>query len=147
MIFQLRHSHIAVRRPIGSLARIVNAELSVGEDDPGKYKYFDLIVSHEDRSSQHIRFASHHGDRMVHLLAERIDLTSDLAAALFAVGVKSATALSISTDQNGHPVRSADVVLDRITAMSMSSESGNDRLEIVVGHSGRHPSLPRISMH
>jgi hypothetical protein len=147
MALKLRHSHIAIRRTLGSLAQAINAVISDGEDDLGKYRYFDLTVSHEDGNDQQIRFASHVGDQMVHMLAERIDMVSDLAAALFAVGVGSRVALSISVSQEGQPARSADEIKERIAAMSMSTKSGHQSLEIVAGHDGRHPTLPRVAMH
>lgn len=147
MALQMRHSHIAVRKALKPLARAVGAGILDGEDDLGRYRYFDLVVSHEDQSSQRIRFASHSGDRMVHLLAERIDMVSDLAAALFAVGIRGSAALSISTDREGRPVRSVDVIEDRIAAMSVSPGSGIDSLQITAGHDGRNPTLPRVAMH
>jgi hypothetical protein len=144
---KLRHSHIAVRETLGSLAQSVKAELSEGVDDLGKYRYFDLIIAHEDNSSQYIRFASHVGDQMVHLLAEKIDMVSDLAAALFAVGVSSKATLSISTDQDGRPLRSANEIRERIAAMSLTPKSGPDSLTIQAAHNGLHRSLPRVAMH
>lgn len=147
MTMKLRHSHIAVRSSLAFLAAGVKANVAEGEDDLGKYRYFDLIISHEDNASQCIRFASHVGDQMVHMLAERIDLVSDLAAALFAVGISSKDALSISTDKNGLPVRNAGEIHERMAAMSMSPKSGPDSLKIEAGHNGRNRTLPRVAMH
>lgn len=137
----LRHSHIAIREALDSLAEVVHAEISSGEDDLGAYRYFDLEVSHEDGAHQRIRFASRSGDKMVHLLAEKIAQVSDLAAALFAVGVRADKELSISTDQAGQPARNALEIADSIAAMSSDAVDSSDGLRIIDHHKWAAPSL------
>ncbi|WP_420409717.1 hypothetical protein [Hoeflea sp.] len=143
----LKHSHIAVRRALKTLARAVGAAVAGDRDDLGPYRYFDLVISHEDGDSQRIRFASHAGDQMVHVLAERIDLVSDLAAALFAVGVGSKSELSISVDQEGKPVRSADEIRERIATMSHSEKGNGDYIELAQQSDGNLETVPTIAMH
>lgn len=123
MNLPLRHSHIAVRASLASLAKAAGSAIADGEDDVGRYRFFDLMIGREDDAEQRIRFAAHDGDTMVHLLAERIQDTSDLAAALFNAGVRSQAELSISTDQNGLPLRDATDIHDRISALWKSSAS------------------------
>jgi hypothetical protein len=146
MEMSLRHSHIAVRRSLKTLARAVGAAVAEDRDDLGSYRYFDLVISHEDGSSQRIRFASHIGDQMVHVLAERVDAVSDLAAALFAAGVSSKSELSISVDQNGKVVRSADEIRERMAAMSRSEKGNGDYIELAQSD-GKLESVPTIAMH
>lgn len=136
---KLRHSHIAVRAALDDLARTVGADVLAGEDDFGTYHYFDLAIAHHDESNHALRFASHEGDRMVHLLAERIHDVDDLALALFAVGMTSDAALSISTDQEGRPVRSASEISEHIGALSRFP--GDETLEIVAGDEDHETTL------
>lgn len=94
-----------------------------GDDDLGPYSFFDLTVTDKDDVEQHVRFAAHDGDSMVHVLAERIDKVSDLAAALVHAGVTSQSGLSISTDQTGAPLRDEKEIRDHISAISDASSA------------------------
>lgn len=147
MNLPLRHSHIAVRKPLGSLARSVGADISTGEDDLGEFRYFDLIVSHEDGGNQRIRFASHAGDRMVHLLAEKIDAASDLAAALFAAGMDSKAALSISTDHAGAPLRNAAEITGRMAAMSKTLSPETGGMDLVLSPENQDTAVAHVTAH
>lgn len=147
----LRHSHIAIRKALPSLASAVNTEISSGEDDLGLFSYFDIDVFHRDGGHQRVRFASHDGDRMVHLLAEHIEKVSDLAAALLAVGVGRSDKLSISTDHKDMPVRSERDIrnhMDRIADTVEINEKGADAVQTRTNRrktTGPIP-LPRISV-
>jgi hypothetical protein len=112
----IRHSHIAVRGDLFSLANMAGAVASSGEDELGPYSFFDLQVSGTDGSDQRIRFAAHEGDSMVHLLAERIENVDDLASALVHAGIRDVSALSISTNQKGMPLRDAKEISDCMAA-------------------------------
>ncbi len=120
MTMPLRHSHVAVRGPISSLARAAKKVLSEDEDDFGRYRFFDLTISPGHGEPQRVRFAAHEGDRMVHVLAERIEATDDLAKALRQAGVYERSQLSISTDQNDQPLRSIDEMHGKIVETSGS---------------------------
>ncbi len=134
MDMKLRHSHIAVRAGLDELARTVGADILSGEDDFGRYHYFDVAIAHRGVDNHVMRFAAHDGDRMVHLLAERIQEVDDLALALCAVGMTGSEALSISTDQDGRPVRSAGEISEHIGALSRFAAAG--ALEIMSGGEG-----------
>lgn len=153
----LRHTHIAVRRPLGTLARALSAPVASGSDDLGNYRFFDLNIVHEDGGGQSVRFASHAGDSMVHLLAEDINAVSDLAAALFAVGIGSQVKLSISADQEGRPLRNLAAIRERIAAMSASNRSQQTKpnlrwatsspVEIVHGQTNGGLTKPEVILH
>lgn len=136
MTYPLRHSHIALRRSISSLAKAVGSSISTGIDDLGHYQYFDLIIEHADGERQRVRLASHDADEMSHLLAERTTEVSDLAAVLFSVGIRRRSELSISTDHQDKPLRNLEDIWDRYTAMSKSPE-----LKFLPSSDDRTPAL------
>lgn len=122
MTYPLRHSHVAVRGSLASLAEAVPSDIAHGEDDLGPYDFFDLIiVNTEDGGRQRIRFAAHVCDEMVHVLAENIHKTDDLVCALAVTGVADDADISISTDQNGKALRSRDELRDRLAVASRAS--------------------------
>lgn len=147
MTMPLRHSHVAVRGSISSLARAAKKVLSEGEDDFGRYRFFDLMISPRHGEPQRVRFAAHEGDRMVHVLAEDIENTTDLARALSRVGIRKQEELSISTNQDDQPLRDARELFDRIQTVSKPSvllptkvnEPGLKRVKIV-----RKGNLPKF---
>lgn len=99
MKHSLLHSRIAVRRALGTLARQAGAMTPHGPDDRVSFESFDLRGLHAAGCRRKVRFASHSGDAMVHLLAEDAVQASDLATALHAFGVFGATSLSVSSDR------------------------------------------------
>lgn len=107
----LRLAHIAVLQPLSELAAACRGRVRDGHDDLGHFSYFDLTATPDDGAEQTIRFASHDNDMMAHILAERIDAVDEIAAALTAANVRTADHLSISTDQDGNPLRSLDELL------------------------------------
>lgn len=122
MTYPLRHSHVAVRGSLASLAEAVPSDISHGEDDFGPYDFFDLIIFNtEEGGAQRIRFAAHVCDEMVHVLAENIHKMDDLACALAAAGVADDADISISTDQNGKALRSRDELRDRLAVATRAS--------------------------
>ena len=104
MDYPLRHSHIAIRTTLACLAEAACATISAGDDEFGRYHFFDLMVA-EGEGPQRVRFATHPGDAMVHLLAERISDLETLSSALRLVGVDAQADLSVSRDQDGRPLR------------------------------------------
>jgi hypothetical protein len=117
----LRHSHIAVRGSLSSLATAVPSAVRHGEDDLGRYRFFDLMIGSGVGGGQRVRFAAHDGDEMVHVLAEHIGNADDLAAALAIVGLDDRADLSMSTDQHGAPLRDADEIRVRLAAASRAT--------------------------
>lgn len=113
MSHALRHSHVAVYGDVGTLAQAAGTHPQFAEDDLGPYSFFDLIVRRSG-GSQRVRFASHDGDSMVHVLAEQTDQVRDLARALAKVGITRRSKLSISTDPSGNPLRDEQEIKDKI---------------------------------
>ena len=119
MNMPLRHSHIAILDSVPNLAAQVGAHVLNGEDDLGPFRYFDLTLA----DSSVFRFASHDGDRYVHLLASMPHQTTDLVRALTKVGVNQASKLSISTDQNDKPLLDRDEISQQIANLAQASAS------------------------
>ena len=126
MKYALRHSHIAVRAELPSLAKAAGATILTGEDELGAYSFFDMIVTDLLDRELRVRFASHDGDSMVHLLAERMDephASFALARALVYAGVSDKAKLSISTDNQGVPLRDEDEIQLILSVLLRPSES------------------------
>ncbi|MDN2581536.1 hypothetical protein [Aquibium sp. ELW1220] len=123
----LRHSHIAVRGSLSALATAVPSAVAHGEDDLGRYHFFDLMIGSVG-NGQRVRFAAHDGDEMVHVLAEHIGNTDDLATALAIVGLDDRADLSISTDQHGAPLRDAGEIRDRLAAASTATGTAGPKI-------------------
>jgi ribosomal protein S19 len=120
MTLPLRHSHVAVRGSIATLARAARKVVRESEDDFGRFRFFDLMVLSGEGEPQQIRFAVHDGDQMVHVLAERIEATGDLAEALLRTGVRERSQLSISTDPDDRPLRDIDEMEQSIVEAAAS---------------------------
>lgn len=113
----LQHSHVAVYGNLRALVKAANTRLQFDEDDLGPYSFFELTVRDKIGSEQRVRFASHEGDSMVHLLVERIDEVDGLVRALANVGITQASKLSISTDPRGNPLRNIEDIRVRLLAV------------------------------
>ena len=118
----MRHSHIALRRSLSSLAAPTGAEIEAATDDIGPYRFFDMTLHNNDGANNRFRFASHAGDKMVHVLADDIDNLDHLAVALMAVGITHRAGLSISVDHQGQPLRDARAIKQRIAILAKRYE-------------------------
>ena len=118
----LRHSHIAFRGAIKTLAQKFGLNHETGEDDLGEFYFFDVSVRHErSTKDQIVRFASHRKDHLVHLLAENINSDEDLGAALLMVGPISKETISVSVDQNGKALRDIDSIYKKMEKFELKS--------------------------
>lgn len=100
MNMPLRHSHIAILDSVANLAAHVGAPVLIGEDDLGTFSYFDI----QGTDGTYYRFASHDGDRYVHLLADVKQRPELLGRVLTYFGINQANKLSISTDHDNQPL-------------------------------------------
>lgn len=124
MSYPLRHSHIAIRETLLVLAKAAHARIESGEDDIGTFHFFDMTVR-EGTASQTVRFASHEGDAMVHLLAEQSDDLAALVVALRQVGVDQNSDLSISRDQYGSFLRDLDILRAQLANQTFAAEQSS----------------------